>query len=263
MTESFDISAPLYDDVFTNSHIGKLQRQLVHNFLKINLPKNQSLNVLEINCGTGHDALWLANQGHQIIATDISSEMISVATAKLVSNPNQPEFLQLDINKLEDTHFENSFDLIFSNFGGLNCLSPIQLEKFFISAEKKLKPNGKIIGVIMPKHCILENAYFIMKGNIKKAFRRNTDNVVVANADGTDVDTWYYNPKNIIKITNKLFVIDKVKPIGFCIPPSYLEPFFKNKLKFLKILRNLDTIFNSSSFLSKYSDHYLISLSKR
>ena len=106
MTESFDISAPLYDDVFTNSHIGKLQRKLVYSFLKKNLPKNQNLEILEINCGTGHDAIWLANQGHQIIATDISSEMISVAKAKITPNHNQPTFQQLDINVLGETHFE-------------------------------------------------------------------------------------------------------------------------------------------------------------
>jgi len=263
MTESFDISAQLYDDIFTNSHIGVLQRKLVHNFLKKSLPKNQVLDILEINCGTGCDALWLANQGHRIIATDISSEMISVATAKLTSKPNQPEFRQLDINKLDEVDFDTSFDIIFSDFGGLNCLSPNQLENFFIAAEKKLNPNGKIIGVIMPKHCMLENIYFILKSDFKKAFRRNTDNVVVANVDGSSVDTWYYNPKNIIKTTNKVFTINKINPIGFLIPPSYLESFFKNKLWFLKILQKLDTLFNRFAFLSKYSDHYVISLSKK
>ncbi|WP_299438742.1 class I SAM-dependent methyltransferase [uncultured Aquimarina sp.] len=263
MTESFDISAALYDDVFTNSHIGKLQRKLVYSFLKRTLPKNQSLEILEINCGTGHDALWLADQGHRVIATDISTEMIAVANRKLTATHNQPQFSQLDINKLNDKNFQHSFDLIFSDFGGLNCLSPAQLENFFIAAEKKLKPNGKIIGVIMPKACLLESIYFIMKGNLKKAFRRNTDKVVMANVDGNDVSTWYYNPKNIEKTANNLFTVDKVNPIGICIPPSYLESFFKNKLGLLKVLQKLDYLFNRFAFLSKYSDHYIISLSKR
>lgn len=263
MTESFDISAALYDDVFTNSRIGKLQRNLVYNYLKKALPVDQKLDILEINCGTGQDAIWMANQGHRIIATDISSEMIVVANRKLTSASNPPEFRQLDINKLEETHFDNSFDLIFSDFGGLNCLSPAQLEKFFISAEKKLKPNGKIIGILMPKHCMLENLYFILKGNFRKAFRRNTDTVIIANVEGTNVKTWYYNPKDIIQKCNQHFKINKVKPIGIFIPPSYLEPFFKNKLRLLKVLQKLDSFFTRFSFLSKYSDHYIISLSKR
>ena len=84
MNESFDIAAPIYDDVFTYSHIGKLQRGLVHEYLERSLPTNKSLHILEINCGTGHDAIWLSNRGHHIIATDISSEMISVSVRRVL-----------------------------------------------------------------------------------------------------------------------------------------------------------------------------------
>jgi ubiquinone/menaquinone biosynthesis C-methylase UbiE len=233
----------------------------VHRYLKIILPISQGLDVLEINCGTGHDALLFASQGHRVLATDISSEMIAIAKTKYRIKQDQLKFKQLDINALNDTHFDTSFDLIFSNFGGLNCLSPEQLENFFISAKKKLKPNGKIIGVIMPKLCLMEIAYFILKGDFKKAFRRNTNDSVIANVDGTQVNTWYYNPKNIKMISKQGFSIQKIKPVGFCIPPSYLEPFFKNKLRLLKTMQQFDS-FIPFSCISKYSDHYLISLSK-
>ncbi|MDH7448059.1 class I SAM-dependent methyltransferase [Aquimarina sp. 2201CG14-23] len=263
MSESFDIAAIAYDTTFTSSHIGKLQRDLVHQYVKKVLPVDQKLHILEINCGTGHDAIWLASQGHRVIATDISSEMISVAKTKQRSDHKDLEFRQLDINKLETFDTEHSFDLIFSDFGGLNCLSNSQLQTFFTSAEKKLKPNGKVVAVIMPKHCVIETFYFILKGKIKKAFRRNTNHAVVANVDGTPVNTWYYNPKNILKVSAKLYKVMNIKPIGFCIPPSYLEPFLKNNIGFLKVLSNLDAFFRRFSFLSKYSDHYVISLSKR
>lgn len=263
MNETFDIAAITYDNVFTYSHIGKLQREIVHNFLTKTLPTNENLNILEINCGTGHDALWLANKGHHVIATDISSQMITIAKTKLNSNQNQLKFNQLDINLLDETHFDHSFDLIFSNFGGLNCLSPQQLHSFFNSAVKKLKPNGKIVGVIMPKHCLFESIYFILKRNFKNVFRRNTKKSIAVNVDGNIVETWYYNPKNIKKISDNEFQIKKVKPIGFFIPPSYLEPFFKNRLGILRTLNMFDGIVKHFSFLSKYSDHYLISLQSK
>ncbi|GAA0729786.1 hypothetical protein GCM10009430_40280 [Aquimarina litoralis] len=263
MNESFDISAASYDEIFTNSHIGKLQRKRVHDFLTSVFPKNESLEILEINCGTGHDAIWLSDLGHRIIATDISSKMIAVANSKLSTSNNQPDFRQLDINKLEETNFNNSFDLIFSDFGGLNCLSPSELENFFKVAATKLKPNGKIIGVIMPKHCLMENLYFIIKGSFKKAFRRNTKNAIDVNLENTSVKTWYYNPKDIRKKSNSYFYINKTKPIGFLIPPSYLESFFKNKLGLLKFLNHLDSFFQHNSTISSYSDHYVITLSKK
>ncbi|WP_298311582.1 class I SAM-dependent methyltransferase [uncultured Aquimarina sp.] len=263
MNESFDIAAITYDSTFTHSKIGELQRNLVYGHLTEILPSNQELDILEINCGTGHDAIWLADQGHRVIATDISSEMISVAKSKQNGNDKHLEFLQLDINELETFNSDHSFDLIFSDFGGLNCLSPNQLNQFFITAEKKLKPNGSIIGVIMPKHCLMENIYFMMKNKFKQAFRRNTSDVVIANVDGTEVNTWYYNPKDIKKVSTKLFNTNSLKPIGLWIPPSYLESFFSNKLGVLKILSSLDMLFRRFAFLSKYSDHYLISLVKK
>lgn len=260
MNEAFDIAATMYDEVFTHSHIGKLQRKLVYSYVTKILSGQGNLDILEINCGTGHDAIWFANQGHRVIATDISSEMINVAKGKHSYDNDKLQFQQLDINHLDETKFDHSFDLIFSDFGGLNCLSSDQLDVFFKSAIKKLKPNGRIIGVIMPKHCWLESIYFICKGNLKKSFRRNTKNAVAANVDGNMVDTWYYNPKNIHALSKHNFVIETIKPIGFCIPPSYLESFFKNRVLVLRFLQNLDTVFKRFSFLSKYSDHYLISL---
>ena len=89
MTESFDIAATTYDNTFTYSKIGKLQRNLVYEHLSKILPIDHNLDILEINCGTGHDAIWLANQGHRVLATDISSEMISIARSKQLNKNNR------------------------------------------------------------------------------------------------------------------------------------------------------------------------------
>lgn len=263
MNESFDISATSYDSVFTNSHIGRFQRKRVHDFLMTMFPTNKTLEILEINCGTGHDAIWLSTLGHRIIATDISTEMIAVANSKLTTKNNQPDFRQLDINSLDNIDFNTSFDIIFSDFGGLNCLSPLELENFFSAAAKKLKPNGKIVAVIMPKNCLMENLYFMIKGNFNKVFRRNTKKAVLVNVENTSVKTWYYNPIDIKKNSSSYFNINETKPIGFLIPPSYLESFFKNRLGLLKFLNRMDSFFKHNPFISHHSDHYIISLSKK
>ena len=43
----------------------------------------QVANVLELNCGTGEDAIWMANKVDHIEATDISEKMIQMAQAKV------------------------------------------------------------------------------------------------------------------------------------------------------------------------------------
>src|ERR1700750_2270801 len=83
-TSVFDNMASTYDADFTMSGIGKLQRERVWFFLSALLQKKgAALKILEINCGTGEDALRLAALGHQVIATDASAVMIETAKAKL------------------------------------------------------------------------------------------------------------------------------------------------------------------------------------
>ena len=78
MSESvFDSSAATYDSEFTNTPIGKLQRKRVYTYLLPLLKPHTKL--LEINCGTGQDAINLAGRVTKIYATDISQSMIDTA----------------------------------------------------------------------------------------------------------------------------------------------------------------------------------------
>src|SRR6476620_9047702 len=112
MAASFDNAALAYDKTFTHSTIGKLQRQFVHSHLKKILQQNASL--LEINCGTGEDALWISKQNLNVTATDISPRMIEVAKGK--SAATEITFQIADINQLEQQFSGEKFDIIFSNF---------------------------------------------------------------------------------------------------------------------------------------------------
>lgn len=258
MSNNFDKAAKKYDATFTHSEIGKAQRERVYHFLRHEINGKSTLNILELNCGTGEDAIYLSNLGHHVIATDISSEMIAEAKAKSSSI----QFKQQDITTLSSETFSEKFDLIFSNFGGLNCLSKQQLKAFVDISETLLQPNGKLIFVIMPKHCLWERFYFFMKGEFKKMNRRKSKQTVDANVDGVKVPTWYFNPSELKVIANKKYKLKLLNPIGISIPPSYLEPFFSSKKRFLNLLINLEK-WLSSSFWSKYADHYIISFQKK
>lgn len=256
MKADFDQAAPNYDSHFTFSEIGKMQRHLVYDELQKQLKNTKK--ILEINCGTGEDAIWLAKQNFQVTATDISEKMIEVAQSK--SNVANLTFKVLDINKISKE--SEKFDMIFSNFGGLNCLTKSELELFLNSAKEVLSDNGKICLVIMPKNTLWEPLYFLLKFDFKNAFRRKKE-VVFANVEGEKVATYYYNPKDVVLLAKVYFEIVAIKPIGFFIPPSYLEPFFTNKKILLKGLRFLENSIKEVSFLSKYADHYIITLQKK
>lgn len=256
MQSDFDVAAKSYDTDFTDTPIGRAQRNRVYQYLNL-LLSNNSLQVLELNCGTGRDASHIAQFGHQITATDISKEMISVASKK--HQHSNLHFEVLDINQL-DKFETQSLDLIFSNFGGFNCLTPEELQSFFTVAYQRLNSGGKIALVIMPKNTLWEQCYFLLKGAIKKAKRRK-NSPVKANVNGVAVETWYYNPKDIQEFA-KEFTIQKIKPIGLCVPPSYLNDSFIGSKTMVSFLNFLDSIC-SFSFLSRYADHFYIQLEKK
>lgn len=260
MKAKFDNAAANYDSSFTNSIIGKTQRGFVYQHVSEFLKNNNVKNILEINCGTGEDALWLAKQNFQVVATDISEEMILIAKSK--EKLDNLTFEQLNINEISTLFGDEKFDLIFSNFGGLNCLSKEELKLFFENVPNLVSEKGHLALVIMPKNTLWESFYFLAKAKFSLAFRRKKQSVI-ANVDGEKVNTFYYNPKDIVNLSENDFEIISIKPIGFFIPPSYLESFFKNKLKLLSILKNLDKAIKNCSFLSKYADHYLIVFQKK
>lgn len=261
----FDRIASSYDKAFTYSQIGSLQRASVWAYLDEHLPHHQSLKILELNCGTGEDALYFAKRGHSVLATDISPQMVQVAAHKARTHEVNAQIKTrvLDINQLHTLKNKESFDLIFSDFGGFNCIHPDNMYKMAEATHELLTPNGRFISVIMPTRCLWETLYFLGKGNFKRAFQRYTYQSVDVPVTGSNVKTWYYSPWFMKHTCQSLFHVKGVKPIGFALPPSYLESFFQKRPKMLMRLNKWEHKLARFSSLSKYSDHYLIDFSKK
>ena len=67
---------------------------------------------LEVGCGTGTNALWLAARGFEVLGVDISPRAIARAQAKAAAAGAQVEFRALDFLSapLDDSPFDFVFD---------------------------------------------------------------------------------------------------------------------------------------------------------
>lgn len=256
----FDSIASGYDLTFTHTEIGKRQRAAVYSVLEKILSDHQIKNVLELNCGTGEDAIFFAQKGLQVLATDISPEMVRVAAHK-AEQKGVSHLVRTRVCAFQDLALlENDlrYDLIFSNFGGLNCLPPGDYPDFVQNVTRLLNPGGLFVAVVMPRFCLWETLYFLAKGKFRQAFRRLSREPVSARLDdSTSVKTWYYSPSDL-KLNFKNRNLVDCRPIGFFIPPSYLEPFFKKRIAFLDRLAYLDSISSRYSILAGVADHFLV-----
>ena len=255
---SFNNYAGVYDEHFTNSLIGKAQRKIVHNY--ISSVSNKKNNVLEINCGTGEDAVFLSRLNQNVICSDVSSEMVKICAEKIKLLSNC-ETLLCSIQEIEKIN--GKFNFLFSNFGGLNCLSESELKSFSNTCLNLTSQNADLIFVIMGRKCLWENSYFFLKRNTKHIFRRKNRSGVNTEIKGSSFQTYYYSPKEIKSIFQHSFNLVKCSPVGFFIPPSYLNPFFVKHKKLFSSLCKLETAITSVNFLSDYADHYLIHLKRK
>jgi ubiquinone/menaquinone biosynthesis C-methylase UbiE len=258
----FDHIATSYDAVFTKSAIGQLQRGLVWKYIEKISPELSGFDMLELNCGTGEDAVLFGEHGFNIIATDISEEMLKVTQQKVqqFSMQHRISSQYLDLETFSENSFNKKFDLIFSNFGGLNCITPESFQTLLTKIPLALNKGGRFIGVIMPKFCLWESVYFMFRLSPRKAFRRLTHKKVDTNLSGVQMDTWYYTPKQVAEWSSENFTHVSNTPIGFILPPSYLESFFLRHQGWLTVLNMVEGKLCSYSALAGFSDHFLIDL---
>ena len=262
MAVPFDHIATSYDVTFTNSVIGQLQRKRVWRYLEEITPELNGLEILELNCGTGEDAILFGDRGFNIVATDVSEEMLRVTQQKVqqYSLQNKISSHYLDLDAFDETIFNKKFDLVFSNFGGINCIKPEALQKLLKKIPYILEPGGRFVAVIMPKYCLWETFYFLLKFQFNNAFRRWTNDEVIADLNGATLKTWYYQPRMIKKWAKASFTLVRKVPVGISVPPSYLEKFFSTRKRWLFWHYNMEKKLRGYSFLSAFADHFIIDL---
>lgn len=262
----FDAVARDYDAIFTETAVGRLLRARVWALLGRETARK---SVLELNCGTGTDAVWLAKEGWQVLATDISPEMVAATNAKIaiagLEARARAEVCGIEeIGRLHPSVAEGEGPgLIFSNFGGLNCLSPVLLKKLATDLQLLMQPGSCFIAVVMSRFCWWETLYFLLKGKPRDAFRRLTKGPVNASLDEkTTVPTWYYSPgefRRLIQAPARSMPRWTVRPLGFWLPPSYLNPFFEKHPRLLRLLNILEQKF-APAWVAPLSDHFFICL---
>ena len=260
----FDATAQGYDLEFSLTKVGQMQRAITHAGYQrvVALTGNTPRHLLELNCGTGLDAAYFASQGIHVLATDLSAEMVRVASLRLAHT--QVELKQQGIQGIGTALQGQQFDMAWSNFGGLNCLSPQEIQASAAEIGKLLPTGGHWVAVVMGRRCIWETLYFLAKFKPRTAFRRLAKGPVAARlADGHTQDTWYYSPREFAQLLGQQWKPVLLMPVGFFLPPSYLEPFFAKRPRLLARLNRWEQAISKRAWPAAFSDHYLMAFERQ
>jgi SAM-dependent methyltransferase len=254
---AFDSIAEEYDHTFTHSLIGNAQRNQVWEALGCAfLPGDL---ILELGCGTGHDALHLTKQGISVVACDASPEMIRVArrNASLAGlNSNNIMFEVCSNDNLGTLYACGPFDGAFSNFGSLNCSRHLRPIAEALAA--KIRPGGRLLLCLLGPCCLWELAWFLLQGNIRKALRRFPSGGSDAQIGKQTIRVLYPSPRTLRKALAPEFRLARCYGIGVAIPPSYTEHFFRYCPRFLLALAVIDKYIRHLPLLRVLGDHMLL-----
>lgn len=216
--------------------------------------------ILELNAGTGIDALHFVVGGHTIHAIDLSDGMIQQLRKKVLDHQLQGRMSvqQLSYLDLENVEGRN-YDFVFSNFGGLNCIP--DLREVVKSLPVVLRSGGWVTFVIMPQVCIWE-ILTVLKGN-RNAFRRFNRGGVMAHLEGQYFRTWYHSLASIKEVMGKEFSFVCSEGLASLSPPPYALRFEKNYESLYKTLRSFDSVFRNHFPFNRWADHIIVTFKKR
>jgi ubiquinone/menaquinone biosynthesis C-methylase UbiE len=258
-SDAFSRQSVVFDEIYSNNAIINYKRARVRDHVLQYLKPGSS--ILELNSGTGEDALFFTKQGHYVHATDISTGMQNILEQKSAPYRDHISFETCSFTQLNQLNQKGPYDHIFSNFGGLNCTG--ELDKVLLSFDALLKPGGKVTLVIITPFCLWE-ILLIFKGKFKTAFRRLfSSKGRLAHVEGAYFKCFYYSNSFIINTLQNSFKVLKLEGLCTIVPPSYIEGFAEKHPKTYKFLKNKEDKLKSTWPWKHIGDYFIISLEKK
>jgi len=249
---AFDEIAPDYDASFGATPLGKALRALVWQDLE--KPFASCRRVLEIGCGTGDDAIQLALRGVEVMATDASAAMLRVAAAKAEAAgcAGRVTFRRLSMERLGAELAGERFDGVFSNFGAVNCAPDIG--RIAASVAALLAPGAPLVWVAMGRHVPWVWAWFLARGEWRKAFRRSRRGGVAWR--GLQIS--YPTPRALDRALRPHFATVSRRPLGVVLPPTYASGWLERSPRAFAELLRLERALHGRQALAALADHFVL-----
>jgi len=258
---AFDSVAPNYDGPKGNNALIQDMRREMWRWLDASFPGQSHL--LDLGCGTGLDAVRMAERGHTVLATDWSPRMVERTRGRAMEAcvGERVRTAAIGAHELERIEGRALFDGVYSNLGPLNCLpdlAPVSRE-----CSRLVKSGGQLVFTVIGRWCPWEIAYYASRADWTRIGVRFARGLTPVRMNGHTVWTRYWTPMELYRRFAADFDLVHCRALCLFAPPPYMTWIKEQHSGWFERLWRWDRRIGGWPLLRGLGDHFLIVMARR
>ncbi|MCU0520680.1 MAG: class I SAM-dependent methyltransferase [Anaerolineae bacterium] len=200
--------------------------------------------LLELGCGTGEEAVALAQASREVLATDIAPRMAAIARAKAIRSGvgGHVQVVALPAGYIDALRPLRPFDGGYASFGALNC-EP-DLLAVGTALGRLIRPGGAFVTSIMGRTCLFEVLWYTAHLRPRRALRRLGGGWHIAPVAGegsreVSVPTRYLTIRQVAAAF-PVFVVERALALPLLLPPPYADSLYRRHVNLFRRLAPCD-----------------------
>jgi SAM-dependent methyltransferase len=258
---AFDSVAADYDGPRGNNALIQDMRREMWRWLDDSFPRESHL--LDIGCGTGLDAVRMAQRGHRVLATDWSPRMVERTRGRAADAHVNDRVRTAAIGAQELERIEGSaiFDGVYSNLGPLNCLP--DLRPVARECSRLVKTGGRLVFTVIGRWCPWEIAHYAGRADWRRVSVRFARRMMPVRMNGHTVWTRYWTPMELYRTFAEEFALVHCRALCLFAPPPYMTSLRERHPAWFERLWRWDRYAGGWPLLRGLGDHFLIVMARR
>lgn len=274
---TFDRIADTYDDVALSA-VGRVFRDRVRAHVRPLV--GPGVRVLDVGCGTGLDAVWMAQQGCRVVAVDASGAMVERARAAIAAaeqknnvHVSTADIAEVDFRRMlallpsneqsaaaESETEADRFDVVVANFGVINCVPDLAALGDRLWAV--LDQNASLVLVSMSSTSLTESIEAVLTRNRSLwSRRRSIDLRAESDVDGyRGLDVRYHSAADVEQALASHFRLEVAEAIGVVLPTFEQRRLVEARPRLLSALRWADATLGPLAAKTSIGDHHIVRL---
>ncbi len=267
VAHGYDQITTTYDDVEAANWVGRRLRRVMQAALFRTFHPGQ--RVVEIGCGTGIEAIALAQRGVEVVATDLSEDMVRLvrekAAAKGLTNLHARALAAHEVGVLRE-EFGGGFDGAYSHGGVLN-MDP-GIEDVATGVARLIRPGGRFLCTVVNQTSLFEALFYPLVLRPRKGYRRLGRDIPIpiTRHEGFRkyvVPTRFYSPRQFVRFFDDGFRLHRLEGLQILLPPWNLSDWIDRLDPLARAVEAIETRIADRRPFNSWGSIFLADLERR